>query len=130
MFTFFLLINKTGLITFCGSNVEDRNKIVFDPNGDDVKYCFRKFENGQYKEGVPIVTRHPNILKSVLIGKRGWGLFVNEWSLGIAEGSFLKREILEEFSSRKIDIPRSLFIDFENRIYSFIKIKNNPQVSP
>lgn len=121
MFNFFYQINRSGLITFCGSNIESRNKIVFDPNGDEGKYCFRKIENGQYKPDEEIKTRHPNILRSVLIGKKGWGLFVNEWSMGISEGSFLKREILEEFSNRKIDIPRSLFIDFENRIYSFIE---------
>ena len=124
MFDFFFRITRTGIIDFCGSNIEGRNKIVFDPNGDEAKYCFRKMENGQYKPGQEIRTRHPNILKSVLIGKSDWSLWLNSWAEGIAEGSFTKSEILKEFENKKIEIPRSLFIDFENRIYSFIIEKN------
>lgn len=127
MFTFFFQGTRKELFSFCGSNIENRNKIVFDINGDEAKFCFRKMENGQYPKGQEIRTRHPNILKSVLTGKSGWGLFVNEWSMGISEGSFLKREILEEFSSKKIDIPSSLFIDFENRIIDFTLKRNKVQ---
>ena len=124
MFTFFLLINRTGLVTFCGSNVEDRNKIVFDPNGDEAKYCFRKFENGQYKEGVPIITRHPNILRSVLTGKRGWGLWRDQWTDGIVDWTFTKEEILNEFFERKIEIPESLMKEFEDFIERKKRIRN------
>ena len=124
MFTFFLLINKTGLITFCGSNIEDRNKIVFDPNGDEGKYCFRKFENGQYKEGVTIVTRHPNILRSVLNGKRGWGLWRDQWTDGIVDWTFTREEILNEFFERKIEIPEPLLKEFDDFIERKKKIRN------
>ena len=51
---------------------------------------------------------------------KGWGLWLNEWSQGISEGSFTKKEILQEFEDRGIKIPSSLFIDFENRIKKFI----------
>lgn len=123
MFSFFFQSTRRELISFCGSDVENKNKIVFDPNGDEAKFCFRKIENGQYKKGEEIRTRHPNILKSVLTGKSGWGLWLNEWASGISEGSFLKKEIIQEFIDKKIEIPSSLLIDFENRIYSFMQKK-------
>lgn len=123
MFSFFFQVTRKNITTFCGSDVENRNRIVFDPSGDDAKFCFRKIENGQYKPGEEIRTRHPNILKNVLTGKSGWGLWLNEWASGISEGSFTKYEILKEFEDKKIEIPRSLFIDFENRIYSFMQKK-------
>lgn len=124
MFSFFFQITRKDITTFCGSDVENRNKIIFDPQGDEAKFCFRKLENGQYRKGEIIKTRHPNILKGVLTGKSGWGLWLNEWALGISEGSFLKKEILQEFEDNKIVIPSSLLIDFENRIYSFMQKRN------
>jgi len=81
------------------------------------KNVFRKYDNGNYKDNIVIKTRHPNIVRSVIIGKKSWGLWVNEWSDGIVEGSFSKREILEEFSKNGIIIPESLLNDFNNRIY-------------
>lgn len=124
MFTFFLQVNRTGLITFCGSNIEERNKIVFSPEGEDGKYCFRKFENGQYKEGVPIITRHPNILKSVLIGKKGWGLWRDQWTDGIVEWSFTREEILNEFFDKNIEIPESFLKEFDDFIEKKKEIRN------
>jgi len=58
-----------------------------------------------------------------LIGKKSWGLWVNEWSDGIVEGSFNKREILEEFSKNGIIIPEPLLNDFHNRVYKKMKSK-------
>ena len=84
---------------------------------------FRKYDNGQYQLGKRIVTRHPNIVKGVIIGKKSWGLWVNQWSDGIVEGSFTKREILQEFENKGIKIPDSLLNDFENRIINKIKKK-------
>jgi hypothetical protein len=52
----------------------------------------------------------------VIIGKKSWGLFLNEWSDGIVEGSFTKKEIIKEFYENNIIIPESLLKDFENRI--------------
>lgn len=65
-----------------------------------------------------------------MIGKKSWGLFVNEWSRGISEGSFLKKEILEEFKNKNIEIPSSLLTDFENRIIKFTIERNKPLVNP
>lgn len=76
------------------------------------------FDNGYYKGGKDIITCHPNIVRSVLIGKKSWGLFLNEWADGIAEGSFTKYEILEEFNKNGIPIPEPLYNDFCNRIVS------------
>jgi hypothetical protein len=45
-------------------------------------------------------------------------LWVNQWSDGILEGTFTKKEILQEFEERNIKIPEPLLKDFENRIYN------------
>ena len=66
---------------------------------------------------VSIKTRHPNIVKGVLIGKKSWGLWLNEWTDGIVEGSFTRNEILDEFTKNGISIPESLLTDFNNRLY-------------
>jgi hypothetical protein len=74
------------------------------------------FENGVYK-GIPIIkTRHPNISKGVIIGKKSWGLWKNEWTDGIVEGSFTPKEILQQFTDNNIKVPESLMIDFNNTI--------------
>ena len=66
-------------------------------NGSSLcKECFRLYEDGFYKDK-PIITRHPNILRSVLIGKKGWGLWVKEFSEGIVEWSFTKEKFLNLF---------------------------------
>lgn len=96
-------------MTFCGSNVE----VKFDKNGEEGKFIFRSFENGEFKIDIP-VTRHPNIVKGVIVGKKSWGLWLNQWTDGISEGSFTKREILEEFDKYNITIPESLMNDFNN----------------
>jgi len=44
------------------------------------------------------------------------------WSEGISEGSFSPKEILNEFSSRNIEIPDSLYKDFYNQIFKKMKI--------
>jgi hypothetical protein len=100
-------------LTFCGSIVN----VEFDVNESEGKNTFRKFDNGQYSGGKPIVTRHPNIVKAVIIGKKSWGLWCDQWGDGIAEGTFLKREIIEEFENKGITIPNSLMKDFDDRIY-------------
>lgn len=125
MFSFFFQSTRRELISFCGSDVENKNKIVFDPNGDEAKFCFRKIENGQYKKGEEIRTRHPNILKSVLTGKSGWGLWRDQWSDGIVENSFTKEEILREFIDNKIEIPWPLLKEFDDFIEKKKKVKYN-----
>ena len=103
---------RTELITFCGSNTN----VVFDVNGLDGKSCFNNYENGEYTQKKEIVTRHPNILKGVLTSKKGWGLWVDEWSSGIVDWSFTKEEILEEFKKRKIELPESMMLEFDKLI--------------
>ena len=53
MFTFFFRVNRSGIITFCGSIIE----VEFDPNGVSGKECFRLYEDGFYKNGKPIVLK-------------------------------------------------------------------------
>jgi hypothetical protein len=91
------------------------------------KHVFRKYDNGDYKNNISIKTRHPNIVKGVLIGKKSWGLWLNEWTDGIVEGSFTRHEILEEFSNNGIHIPDSLLNDFNNRLYQK-RIKRNERL--
>lgn len=103
---------RTQLITFCGSEV----KVVFDVNGLDGKNCFNNYENGFYKNKETIITRHPNIVRGVITSKKGWGLWVKEWSSGISEGLFSKDDILNEFEMRNIKLPDFLLLEFDNLI--------------
>lgn len=97
------------MITFCGVQVD----VIFDINGPDGKETIKKFENGHYRI-TEIRTRHPNIVKGVIIGKKGWGLHVKMWKEGIVDGLFTRDEILREFVN--ILIPEPLLIDFNNQI--------------
>lgn len=82
-------------------------------NGDDGMITFKKFENGLYKNK-PIITRHPNIVYSVIKGKKSWGLWLNEWVDGIVDWSFTIDEIKGQFDDCDIEIPDSLWKDFNN----------------
>lgn len=53
-----------------------------------------------------------------------YNVWLNEWSDGIAEGTFTKYEILEEFQKHDIKIPESLYKDFCNRIVSKVLARN------
>lgn len=75
-----------------------------------------EYNNGKFKKNETIQTIHPNILKGSIIGKKSWGLWLNEWTDGIVEGSFTKYEILKQFEDHNIKIPESLLIDFNNRL--------------
>jgi len=112
IFLFFLKSYRCGILTFCGSEIN----VDFDINGEEGKYCFRSFENGEYKYVIP-KTRHPNILRGVIVGKKSWGLFVKETTDGISEMLFTKQEILDQFKYFGIDIPQRLLDDFNNTLY-------------
>jgi hypothetical protein len=103
---------RSGILDFCGSEVSTQ----YDENGDEGKQGFMKFENGDYKGLPTLKTKHPNILKGVIIGKKSWGLWKNEWIDGIIEGSFSIKEILQQFTDNNIEIPESLMTDFKNTI--------------
>ncbi len=120
MFSFFLRSYRSGLLEFCGSIVETE----FDPSGEEGKFCFRQVENGDIKRNTTVKTRHPNIVKGVISGKKSWGLWVDQWSDGIVDWTFTKEEILEEFQTRNIQIPEPLLRDFENRIEKKKQIRN------
>jgi RIO-like serine/threonine protein kinase len=68
---------------------------------------------------------HPNILKGVIMGKKSWGLWLQQWTDGIVEGSFTEREILNEFTSKGIKIPEPLMIDWDNVIIKKINKRIN-----
>lgn len=44
------------------------------------------------------------------------GLWTGEWAQGIADGSFTKKEIVQEFKKYNIEIPPALMKDFEHKI--------------
>jgi len=113
MFTFFLKSYRCGILDFCGVEVITH----YDKNGRDGKFCFKNFDNGVYTktqvhEGIH--TKHPNVLKGVIIGKKGWGLWKNQWCEGISDSLFTISEILEEFEQHNIKIPEPLMKDFLN----------------
>ena len=120
MFTFFLKSYRSGLLDFCGSNIE----VSFDPNGQDSKVSFKLFENGIMKLD-DLSSIHPNTLKGVIIGKKSWGLHVKMWSEGISDGDFRLCEITEDFDKRNIKIPEPLLNDLKNNIYKNVFNKLN-----
>jgi hypothetical protein len=111
---------RTNILSFCGEDV----RVEFDVNGVSGKEGFRMYDDGHFKGGKVIKSRHPNILRSVIIGKKSWGLWLNEWTSGITEWLFTEDEILGEFRNRRIVIPESFMKDFENRLLDK-KIKRN-----
>lgn len=113
IFTFFLQSYRKGLLTFCGAIVN----VDFDLDGPEGKHTFRKYDNGDYQMGKPIVSCHPNIVKAVIVGKKSWGLFLDQWSDAIVECTFFQRDIEQDFKDNGIIIPLSLLKDFDNRIY-------------
>lgn len=114
MFSFFLKSYRSGILEFCGSDV----KVKGDSRSPESKYCFREFDNG--KDISDLVTRQPNVLRSVIIGKKSWGLWKNQWSEGVSDGLFRLHEITDEFDKRGIKIPEPLMRDFENTIRRMI----------
>lgn len=111
-FNFFVKSYRTGILTFCGEDVQ----VEYDPNGVDCKEGFRMYEDGQFSRGKTILSRHPNILKAVIVGKKSWGLWLDQWTDGIADWCFTRDEILDEFKIRNIIIPQSFLKDFDNRL--------------
>ena len=108
IFSFFLRSYRCGVLTFCGVNVE----VLFDKSGEDAKNCFKKYENGFLKD--ELKSKHSNVFRAVVIGKKAWGLYLKEWTDGITDLLFTKREFFEEFEKFEIKIPKSLLVDFEN----------------
>ena len=74
---FFLQSYRYQILDFSGVEV----KTIMDINSEESKFCFRKYDNGEYSKeeiyitGIP--TKHPNVLKAILIGKKFVTLFAN-----------------------------------------------------
>lgn len=114
IFSFFLNSYRKGILTFGGdANVKN---ITFDISKEDAKFIFRLYENGQVKLHNKIYSRHNNILYGVILAKKSWGLFLDQWSDGISDGDFTLEEIVNEFTSNNIEIPESLLNDFKHKI--------------
>jgi hypothetical protein len=112
---------RKGILLFCGEDV----KVKFDSKGDDGKITYKKFENGDFRgpKIIDISSRHSNIVRGVIIGKKSWGLWLDQWTDGIVDGSFRRKEILDEFEKLNIKIPEPFLIDFDNTIYNKIMKK-------
>ena len=113
-FLFFYKCFRYANLNFAGEAVD----VIFDINAPCAKECFRLFDDGYYKNR-EILSRHSNILKAVIIGKKSWGLHLNMWCEAISEGLFTKNELLKIFTDNNIIIPDSFMIDFDNRIYDY-----------
>lgn len=119
MFRFYYLLSRSGLVTFCGSEV----KVEYRKGSSDAKVAFKEYDNGLYKSmGVP-VTCHPNVLCHVLTGKKGWGLWCDQWAQGIGQGLFTRFEIYEMFREHGIELPESIEREFDNLIWEY-RFKN------
>ena len=119
MFEFYFTIYRTGVINFCGSNFV----VDYVKNGSDAKFSFREYDNGRFKFINP-KSRHTNVLKAVISGKKGWGLWVGQWTEGIVDWTFTKEEILKEFESRGIEIPEPLMIEWDKLISKMKQTRN------
>ena len=73
------------------------------------------FDDGQFKDK-PIITKHPNIVKSVITGKKSWGLWLGQWSDGVVDWTFTEKEIYSIFTEKNIKVPESFWLDFENTV--------------
>ena len=95
IFNFFLKSYRCDILTFCGVEVT----VNHDSNAEEGKFIFRSYENGDFKIQNP-VTRHPNIVKAVIVGKKSWGLFLQEWR-GRHRGLFrwASRQCIRRYSS-------------------------------
>jgi len=125
MFSFFLQIVRKGICDFCGSDVTREYKTQFDIGGVSAKMAFKMYEQSEFEDDI-IRTRHPNLIISLIQGKRGWGLWKQQWALGIADGTFTKNEILSMFEKNNILIPEAFINEFENIIWEErYALKNN-----
>lgn len=118
IFNFFLNSYRKGLLTFGTEAVI----VNFEKSGRTGKDIFRRFEDGQFRDK-PITSRHNNIVKSVIIAKKSWGLHVKMWSEGISDHDFTIQEILDSFLDVGIKVPGVLLKGFENEVTRLKMIK-------
>lgn len=97
----------------------------WDPNGVSAKEGFRLFDDGHYSMGKNKMTSsQPRIMEAVIRGKKAWGLWLDQWTDGIADWTFTKEEIWEGFTERGIKVPESFEKDFDNRLKKKKEIRN------
>lgn len=112
-FLFFLKSYRAGILQFCGEDV----RVSFSHEGLCAKEGFKQFENGYYSRGKnEAVSYQPRVMEAVIRGKKAWGLWLDQWTDGIAEWSFTTEEILAEFEKAGIVIPQAFVDDFHNRL--------------
>ncbi len=70
------------------------------------------------------MSSQPRLMEAVIRGKKAWGLWLDQWTDGIAEWSFTRDEILGIFEDRGIKIPESFLKDFDNRLDKKKRIRN------
>lgn len=71
-----------------------------------------------------MVSSQPRIMEAVIIAKKSWGLFLQEWTSAISDWQFTEKEILDEFEKNNIKIPDSFYNDFKN-VLEKKKLKRN-----
>lgn len=71
-----------------------------------------------------MISGQPRIMEAVIRGKKAWGLWLDQWTDGIADWTFTKEEIWKEFSGRGIKVPESFEKDFDNRLQKKKWIRN------
>lgn len=125
MFNFLLRSYRSGILTFSGSTF----KVTQDLKSDECKMCFRRYDNGDYRNIDVIYTRHPNVLKAIINAKKSLGLWIDQWSDGIVECNFTLDDILSEFGDKNIEIPLSILNDFKNRIDKKKRLKYGKELN-
>lgn len=113
-FKFFFLLSRRGLIDFCGERI---NILPSSDRTMTSKHCFKLFEDGRYGREKMIECNHPNVMRHVMMGKKGFSLWVNQYSEGIGQGLFRKDDILDEFRKRDIHIPDCFMLQLDNTIW-------------
>jgi hypothetical protein len=121
VFNFFLKGYRKDILTFPGSIINTS----YNKNGKDALDCFKAFDNGLYKNLYSYPTSQPNVLKAIITAKKAWGLLVNDWAEGIADGLFLKEEFFQMFQEADLEIPPQFIKDFYNRVYSKMNTRFN-----
>lgn len=69
-----------------------------------------------------MISSQPRIMEAVIIGKKSWGLWLQQWTDGIVDWTYTEEEILNIF--KDIKIPESFLTDFKNVLEKKKRIRN------
>lgn len=120
IFNFFYISNRKGILAFSETDINTSLNL----DAPCARECFRKYDNGDYNNQILIESRHPNLLKVIILTKKSWGLWQEQWTDGIVDFCFTKEEILKLFSENNIEIPESFLKDFNNTLERKKEIRN------